>query len=153
MARLGRNAAALAQRLGVGLEIDYEQISSPNLTGLQAFIDAYRATLPYDAGGTNPAARLTIDVAAGDRWLIDLDRKAAADWLRTDAPMLEYANAVAPSKQPSASGAESNWQEHLAAKANYNPPIPPLHPLNPGGVGAGATALSVPVPMPALGQS
>jgi hypothetical protein len=27
--------------------------------------------------------RLTIDVAAGDRWLIALNRKATADWLRT----------------------------------------------------------------------
>src|SRR5215471_4091170 len=60
-AQLGRNAAALAQQLGVGVEIDYEENSSPNLTGLQAFIDAYRSVLPYDASGANPAARLTID--------------------------------------------------------------------------------------------
>ena len=127
-AQLGRNAAALAQQLGVGVEIDYEQSSSPNLTGLQAFIDAYRAVLPYDASGANPAARLTIDVAAGDRWLIDLDRKATTDWLRTDAPVLDYANAMVPSKQPSTSTAESNWQEHITGKPNYSPPIPPLAP-------------------------
>ena len=127
-AQLGRNAAALAQQLGVGVEIDYEQSSSPNLTGLQAFIDAYRAVLPYDASGANPAARLTIDVAAGDRWLIDLDRKATTDWLRTDAPVLDYANAMVPSKQPSTSSAESNWQEHLTGKPQYAPPIPPLAP-------------------------
>ena len=41
-AQLGRNAAAVATALGVGIEIDYEQNSSPNLVGLQAFIDAYR---------------------------------------------------------------------------------------------------------------
>jgi hypothetical protein len=127
-AQLGRNAAALAQQLGVGIEIDYEQNSSPNLTGLQAFIDAYRAALPYDATGANAAARLTIDVAAGDRWLIDLDRKATADWLRTDAPVLDYANAMVPARQPSTSTAEANWQEHLTGKANYAPPIPPLAP-------------------------
>lgn len=127
-AQLGRNAADVARRLGVGMEIDYEENSSPNLTGLQAFIDAYRAALPYDATGANPAARLTIDVGAGDRFLIDLDRKATADWLRTDAPVLDYANAMVPARQPSASSAISNWQEHLDGKPNFGPPIPPLAP-------------------------
>jgi hypothetical protein len=220
---LGRNAAAVAAQLGVGIEIDYEENSSPRLAGLQAFIDAYRAALPYDPTGGKPAARLTIDVAAGDRWLIDLDRKATADWLRTDTPVLDYANAMVPSKQPSVSGAEANWQEHIDGKPQYSPPIPPLAPAKftgsvyiaegsrvrpecvdypnslqyltsswlqnaapngagttpgllgymfwaaerpstrgvgtvppntcEGGVGAGATALSVPLPMPALRQS
>jgi hypothetical protein len=127
-AQLARNAAAVAVQLGVGIEIDYEENASPNLTGLQTFISTYRAQLPYDASGANPAARLTIDLAAGDRWLIDLDRKATADWLRTDQPVLDYANAMVPSKQPSASSAQSNWQEHVDGKANYAPPIPPLAP-------------------------
>jgi hypothetical protein len=127
-ARLGRNAAAVAAQLGVGIEIDYEENMTPRLTALQAFIDAYRAALPYDASGANPAARLTIDVAAGDRWLIGIDQKATADWLRTDAPVLDYANAMVPSKQPSASTAITNWQEHIDGKPTYDPPIPPLAP-------------------------
>ncbi|MEV0840772.1 hypothetical protein AB0I55_14590 [Actinocatenispora sera] len=127
-AQLGRNAAAVARRLGVGIEIDYEESSSPNLTGLQAFIDAYRAAVPYDASGADPAARLTIDLAAGDRWLIGLTQKATADWLRTDTPVLDYANAMVPSRQPSTGTAESNWTEHLVGKPNYSPPIPPLAP-------------------------
>jgi hypothetical protein len=49
--QLGLNAAALAKSLGVGIEIDYENSSSPNITGLQAFINAYRSQLPYDAAG------------------------------------------------------------------------------------------------------
>lgn len=127
--QLGLNAAAVAKSLGVGIEIDYEESTSPNLTGLQAFIDAYRSQLPYDATGTNPAARLTIDLAAGDRWLIDLTRKATADWLTSATPVLDYANAMVPSKQPSsASSAESNWQEHVDGKPNYSPPILPLAP-------------------------
>jgi len=220
---LGQRAAALASQLGVGIEIDYEQSSSPNLTGLQAFIDAYRAVHPYDASGADPTARLTIDVAAGDRWLIALDQYATAHWLTTGAPVLDYANAMVPSKQPSTSTAESNWQEHLSGKPNYNPPIGPLAPAKftaglyiaegsqvrpectdfgsslqsstgswvqnaapagagsstgllgymfwaaerpstrgvttdppnscEGGVGAGATSYSVPIPMPALRQS
>jgi hypothetical protein len=44
--QLGLNAAALAKSLGVGIEIDYEQNTSPNLTGLQAFINAYRSQCP-----------------------------------------------------------------------------------------------------------
>jgi hypothetical protein len=126
--QLGLYAAALAQRLGVGVEIDYEANSGANLTGLQAFINAYRSVLPYDASGANQAARLTIDLAAGDRWLIDIGRKATADWLRTDTPVLDYANAMVPSKQPSASAAQANWQEHVDGKPQYSPPIPPLAP-------------------------
>ena len=125
---LGQKAAALATQLGVGIEIDYENSSSPNLTGLQSFISAYRAAHPYDATGADPTARLTIDVAAGDRWLIALDQYATTNWLTTTNPVLDYANAMVPSKQPSTSGAESNWQEHVDGKPTYSPPIPPLAP-------------------------
>jgi hypothetical protein len=125
---LGQRAAAVATQFGVGMEIDYEENSGANLAGLQSFVSAYRAVHPYDATGNDPAARLTIDVAAGDRWLIDIDRKATADWLRTDTPVLDYANAMVPSKQPSMSSAQSNWQEHVDGKPQYSPPIPPLAP-------------------------
>jgi hypothetical protein len=125
---LGQRAAAVATQFGVGMEIDYEENSGANLTGLQSLVSAYRAVHPYDAAGNDPTARLTIDVAAGDRWLIDIDRKATADWLRTDTPVLDYANAMVPSKQPSMSSAQSNWQEHVDGKPQYSPPIPPLAP-------------------------
>lgn len=125
---LGQRAAALATQLNVGIEIDYEQNRSPNLVGLQAFINAYRAVHPYDASGANPRARLTIDLAAGDRWLIDIGRKATQDWLRTDVPVLDYANAMVPARQPSASSAIANWQEHIDGKAQFSPPYPPLAP-------------------------
>jgi hypothetical protein len=222
-AQLGRNAATVAQNLGVGIEIDYEENTGADLAGLQSFITAYRSAVPYDATGANPAARLTIDVAAGDRWLIAINRMATANWLRTDAPVLDYANAMVPARQPSASGAQANWQEHVDGKPQYAPPVPPLAPakftgglylagnnrIRPecgdydaslqqatapfvqsvapngagttagmlgfmfwaaeaastrglttqppntceGGVGAAATALSVPIPMPALRQN
>jgi hypothetical protein len=126
--QLGLNAAAVAKQLGVGIEIDYENSSSPNLTGLQAFVNAYRGQLPYDATGANPANRLTLDVAAGDRWLIALDQYATTNWLTTSNPVLDYANAMVPSRQPTTSGAESNWQEHVDGKPTYSPPIPPLAP-------------------------
>jgi len=126
--QLGLNAAAVAKSLGVGMEIDYENSSSPNLTGLQDFINAYRSQLPYDATGANPAARLTIDLAAGDRYLIGICQKASSSWLLTATPVLDYANAMVPNKQPSTSGAESNWQEHIDGKPQYSPPIPPIAP-------------------------
>src|SRR6267154_3140687 len=102
-AQLGTNAANLAKQLGVGIEIDYENNTSPNLTALQAFINAYRAILPYDATGANPAARLTIDLAAGDQYLVPLAAKATADWLNTSAP-------------------------HISGYPRITPPVPPLAP-------------------------
>jgi hypothetical protein len=127
--QLGLNAAAAAQSLGVGIEIDYENSSSPNLTGLQAFVNAYRSQIPYDATGANPAARLTIDLGAGDQYLTDLSRYATTNFLNDASPVLDYANAMVPNKQPtSASSAESNWQQHITGKANYAPPVPPLAP-------------------------
>ena len=126
--QFGLNAAAVAQQLGVGIEIDYEENMNPDLAGLQAFIDAYRSVLPYDPTGNNQAARLTIDLAAGDRWLIPLTAKATTDWLKTSAPVLDYANAMVPARQPTTSGAITNWQEHVDGKPQYDPPIPPLAP-------------------------
>jgi len=130
-AKLGRNAALVAKALGVGIEIDYEENKSPNLVGLEQFIRAYRQELPYDVTGENHAARLTIDLAAGDRWLIAITRKATAEWLRDTSPAavrLDYANAMVPARQPSVRDAIANWQEHVDGKPQYAPPIPPLAP-------------------------
>ena len=126
--QLGLNAAAVAGQLGVGIEIDYEENRNPNLEGLQDFVDAYRSVHPYDETGANHAARLTIDLAAGDRWLIALTEKATRDWLTTDNPMLDYANAMVTPRQPKAADAIENWQEHVDGKPQYDPPIPPLAP-------------------------
>jgi len=127
--QLGLNAAAVAAELGVGIEIDYEENTNPDTIGLQAFIDAYRSQHPHDPGGSNPAARLTIDLAAGDRWLIALTRHATENWLDVDVPVLDYANAMVPARQPSsADDAIANWYEHIEGKSRYDPPIPPLAP-------------------------
>jgi hypothetical protein len=127
--QLGINAAQVAQRLGVGIEIDYENNTSPNLNGVQAFINAYRSIQPYDATGANPAARLTIDLAAGDQYLVPLAAKATTDWLNPASRVLDYANAMVPNRQPnSASSAESNWQQHISGYPRITPPVPPLAP-------------------------
>lgn len=127
-AQLGLNAAAVAAQLGVGIEIDYENSSSPNLAGLQSFINSYRSQLPYDASGSNPAARLTIDLAAGDQYLTALDRYATQNWLTTSSPVLDYANAMVANKQLTTSNQENQWQEHVNGEPQYSPPVPPLAP-------------------------
>jgi hypothetical protein len=124
--QLGINAANIAKSMGVGIEIDYENDLTPNLSGLQDFINAYRSIVPYDATGSNAAARLTIDLAAGDRSLIILNRKATSDWLT--GSILDYANATVPNGQPATVDAEANWQEHVDGKPKYSPPILPLAP-------------------------
>ena len=69
--QLGLNAAEIATKFGVGIEIDYERNTGVNLTGLQAFVEAYRSVHSYDATGAWHPARLTIDLAAGGRYLQD----------------------------------------------------------------------------------
>src|SRR5438445_3274968 len=67
-AQLGINAANAAKQFNVGMEIDYEKSSNPNLTGLQQFVTAYRSVVPYDATGSNFAAsllRLTLRPSSG----------------------------------------------------------------------------------------
>jgi hypothetical protein len=124
---LGTAAAEMATYLGVGVEIDYEQNASPNLTGLAEFITAYRTEHPYNVSGSDPTDWLTIDLAAGDRWLIALTERATRDWLPTNA--LDYANAMVPARQPrSAAEATANWQEHIDGKPKYAPPILALAP-------------------------
>lgn len=117
-------AARAARRLGAGIEIDYENDRTPNIRGLQEFITTYRSILPYDAGGTDPAARLTIDLAPGDEYLVPLTQYATSHWLATAHPVLDYANAMVPFHPVSASGLEEGWEEHVRGK----PPVPPLAP-------------------------
>jgi hypothetical protein len=124
--QFGLNAAAVAANLGVGIEIDWEENAptAAELAALQTFIDAYRSVHPYDPTGNNHAARLTIDVAAGGRWLIDINTKASQDWLLTPdrgTPVLDYANAMV-SRQD---GSPSTWQEHIDGKPTFDPPTPP----------------------------
>ena len=121
---LGLNAAAIAGHFGVGIEIDYERNTGANLVGLQAFIDAYRSIHEYDATGVDHAARLTIDLAAGGRYLQELNRHATIHWLDNADPVLDYANAMVHRK----SGSPENWQEHVDGMPTYDPVIPPKAP-------------------------
>jgi hypothetical protein len=122
--QLGLNAAAVASALGVGIEIDYEQNTDPDLVGLRDFVDAYRSVHLYDPSGENHAARLTIDLAAGGRYLQALNRYATENWLNNANPVLDYANAMVARS----SGTPDHWQEHVDGKLHYDPPIPPKAP-------------------------
>ncbi len=126
--QLGINAANAAGAMGVGIEIDYENNTNPNLTALQEFITAYRSVSPSDSTGTNPAALLTIDLAAGDQYLVALCSKATSDWLTGSNPSLDFANATVPNGQPVASDAETNWQQHAAGETVAGVAVPPLPP-------------------------
>jgi hypothetical protein len=123
--QLGINAANAAKQLNVGMEIDYEKSSNPNLTGLQQFVTAYRSVLPYDATGSNFAARLTIDLGDGDTYLTALANYATTNWLKTSAPVLDYANAMVGSQKASVSTMESGWQQHVSGISGSVPPLAP----------------------------
>jgi hypothetical protein len=122
--QLGLNAAAIAEAFGVGIEIDYERNTGANLAALQVFVETYRGEHPYDETGSDPAARLTIDLAAGGRYLQELNRYATIHWLDNAEPVLDYANAMVHRQ----SGSPDNWQEHVTGMPTYDPIIPPKAP-------------------------
>jgi hypothetical protein len=111
--QLGINAANAAKQFNVGMEIDYEKSSNPNLAGLQAFINAYRSVLPYDSTGNNQAARLTIDLGNDDAYLQALSAYATTNWLSTASPLLDYANAMVASQKTTVTTLEAGWTQHV----------------------------------------
>jgi hypothetical protein len=63
-----------------------------------------------------------MDLAVGDRYLIQQNTRAAADWLPNNK--LTFINAMVPRGQPST----SQWQEHISGKPSYSPPELPEAP-------------------------
>ena len=61
--------AAIANELGVGIEIDYEESASPNLAGLEHFVKTYRSIIPYDDMNWAPQSFLTIDFGQGAQFM------------------------------------------------------------------------------------
>jgi len=122
--QLGINAANAAKQYNVGMEIDYEKSSNPNLTGLQKFVTAYRSVLAYDSTGNNKAARLTIDLGNDDLYLTALANYATTNWLSTSNPVLDYANAMVASQKTSVSSLETGWQQHVQGASSV-PPVAP----------------------------
>jgi hypothetical protein len=123
--QLGINAANTAKQFNVGMEIDYEKSSNPNLTGLQQFVSAYRSVVPYDSTGSNFAARLTIDLGNDDLYLTALANYATTHWLTTSSPVLDYANAMVASQKTTVSSLENGWQQHISGVSGSVPPLAP----------------------------
>jgi hypothetical protein len=123
-AALGTNAANEAKLFNVGMEIDYENNKNPNLSGLQSFVSAYRAVLPYDATGNNQPARLIIDLGQGDTYLSAIANYASTNWLTTSNPVLDYANAMVSSQNETLANMEKYWIQHVNG---YNG-VPPVAP-------------------------
>jgi len=125
---LAWNAVAAVKALGAdGLEIDWENgtPSEAELAGMELFIETYdlltdglAEPLPDELTG----AVLTLDLAVGSRYLQELSRRAAQDWLPNNK--IDYINAMVPRGEPST----DQWQEHVDGKLNYNPPILPKAP-------------------------
>jgi hypothetical protein len=122
--QLGINAANTAKQFNVGMEIDYEKSSNPNLAGLQEFITAYRSILPYDPTGNNEAARLTIDLGNDDLYLQALSAYATSHWLTLSNPALDYANAMVASQKTTVAALEKGWSQHVDGVSG----VPPLAP-------------------------
>jgi len=122
--QLGINAANAAKKFNVGMEIDYEKSSNPNVAGLQQFVSAYRSVVPYDPSGSNYAARLTIDIGDGDTYLTSLANYAVTHWLQTSNPVLDYANAMVASQNTNVTTLESGWQQHVSGNGS----VPPMAP-------------------------
>jgi len=117
---LARNAVAAVDALGAdGLEIDWENgtPSEAELAGMELFITTYNLL----TDGLTDAV-LTLDLAVGSRYLQELSRRAAQDWLPNNK--IDYINAMVPRGDPST----DQWQEHVDGKSNYSPPILPKAP-------------------------
>lgn len=122
--QLGINAANAARQFNVGMEIDYEKGSNPNLSGLQAFVTAYRSVLPYDPTGNDQAARLTIDLGNDDSYLHALSAYATTHWLSTTSPVLDYGNAMVASQKTTVSTLETGWTQHVDGVSGVSPLAP-----------------------------
>ena len=123
--QLGINAANAAKAFNVGIEIDYEKSSNPNVTALQKFVTAYRSVVPYDPTGSNYAARLTIDLGNDDQYLTALAGYATTNWLNPSSPVLDYANAMVASQKTTVATLETGWQQHVDGISGSVPPLAP----------------------------
>ncbi|GAM20156.1 hypothetical protein SAMD00019534_033310 [Acytostelium subglobosum LB1] len=120
---LGKNAAAIAQQFGVGIEIDYESEQSTPL--LDQFVKAYRSVLPMDnSTSATDSSLLTVDTGSGTGYLTSVSQWAST-WL--EEGLINWINAmVAGGPYGSIGEATQYWDEHLQGTSWAN--IPPMNP-------------------------
>jgi len=120
--QLAKNAAAIAQQYGVGIEIDYETDSATSMPALTTFVKTYRSIIPYDSSMTpSPQSILTVDLGAGTGYLSAMSATAAG-WLSGN--LVNWANAMV-SGDPNGDNTQY-WQQHLTGASWAN--IPPMNP-------------------------
>jgi len=122
--QLAKNAATIANKFAVGIEIDYETDSGSSIEQLDTFVKVYRQQIAYQAGDTpSPPSILTVDLGAGTGFLTSLSAKAAG-WLNASTPLINWANAMVAGD---ANGDNSQyWEQHLNGASWAN--IPPMNP-------------------------
>ena len=122
-AELGRQAARIAHEYGVGIEIDYEESSSPLLNELHVFITAYRnyihtdgSNTKYEASMTRPETVLTIDLGQGAQFMGKTANYVALNCFSTDnnQRLLNWVNAMVAGSRPSRiSDYVDHWGQHV----------------------------------------
>lgn len=120
--QLAKNAAAIAMKYGVGIEIDYEQDSSASMGALTTFVQTYRSIIPFDGSASpKPQSILTVDLGAGTGYLTSISVTASL-WLNSS--WVNWANAMV-SGDPN--GDETQyWQQHLSGASWAG--LPPMNP-------------------------
>eukprot|EP01111_Echinosteliopsis_oligospora_P002803 TRINITY_DN1437_c0_g1_i1.p1 TRINITY_DN1437_c0_g1~~TRINITY_DN1437_c0_g1_i1.p1 ORF type:complete len:314 (+),score=77.64 TRINITY_DN1437_c0_g1_i1:35-976(+) len=118
---LAQNAAAVALKYGVGIEIDYETDSSQSMSALTTFVKEYRNIIPYNSSLTpSPESILTVDLGAGTGYLSAISLTSAS-WLQQD--LVNWANAMVAG-DPNGDNTQY-WQQHLSGSSWNN--IPPMN--------------------------
>eukprot|EP01133_Synstelium_polycarpum_P006517 gene6517-7547_t len=120
---LGKNAAAIANEYGVGIEIDYEAENSTPI--LDKFVKAYRSVIPFDnSSSATDSSLLTVDTGSGTGYLTSVSLWSAT-WL--EEGLINWINAmVTGGPYGSLSEATQYWDEHLFGTSWAN--IPALRP-------------------------
>lgn len=121
--------AAIAQFYQVGIEIDYEESSSPNLAGLEHFVKTYRSIIPYNHTYWTPESFLTLDFGQGAQFMGPIANWVAKNAFNTDPAkrLLNWANAmVAGSRESRVTDLIDRWNQHVNGYSTLQ-----THPIAP----------------------
>jgi len=126
---LAQKCADIANKYGVGIEIDYEESSNPMLTELETFIRSYRDIIPFNPTSGEPASFLTLDFGQGAQFMGPTADWVARNAFKPDDRLLNWANAmVSGSRQSRASDLIDRWGQHVNGYSTLQTyPIAPAH--------------------------
>jgi len=112
--QFARNAATVAMKYNVGIEIDVEVDSSSYSSQLTTFVNTFRQIIPYDnSPNASSHTILNIDVGAGTGYLGTL-ATLARGWVSSNK--INWVNAmVSDTPWNNINSATAAWQQHLSA--------------------------------------